>query len=205
MKSIYPKVKTYLKLLLSYQAKLNQDLVMTYDRGYWWCLSDKVLNKFEKEFLKIGLKTTLLIEELATTKSIENKILLLHLLGWANDRMKAGDTLINYVDSKNNELANASLRALFPMVVSGVYKIDSFLIKKLLYSRSVIVRNKILGLLAFMFEVDILRELNNDDISYIKKLTKHKNKSLVATPANMVLNKLKDCALEEGTNFKPHQ
>lgn len=191
MKLIYPKVKTYFELLLLYQARLNQGLVMTYDRGYWWCLSDKVLNKFEREFLKIGLNTSILIEELAVMDDGENKVFLLHLLGWASNKSKAGDTLMEYVESKNNKYANASLRALFPMVVSKMYKIDSFLVRRLLYSRSIMVRNKILGLLAFMSEVDILSELNSDDISYIKKLTKHKNKSLIATPAKMVIDKLK--------------
>lgn len=192
MKSIYPKLKTYFELLLLYQAKLNQDLVMTYDRGYWWCLSDKVLNKFEKEFLKVGIRTDAIAEELLAMKHDDkNKIFLIHLLGWANDKSKAGDILIKYVTSKNNELANAALRALFPMVVSGVYKIDCSLIRKLLYSKSLMVRNKILGLLAFMSDVSILNELSSDDIFYIKKLTKHKNKSLIAEPAKMIVGKLK--------------
>ncbi len=190
MKSVYPKVKAYFELMLSYQAKLNEGLVMTYDCGYWWCTSDKVLNKFEKEFLKIGLNTNLIIEELIATNETENKVYLIHLLGWANDKLKAGDTLMEYVESKNSDFANASLRALFPIVVSGIYQIDSALIQRLLYSKSLIVKNKTLGLLAFMPQVDILNKLKNDDIFYIEKLTKHKNKPLIAIPAKMVITRL---------------
>lgn len=76
------------------------------------------------------------------------------------------------------------------MVVAEVYKISPAIIQKLLYSKSLVVKNKILGLLAFMPETDILHNLSDDDIFYIKKLVKHKNKPLIALPAEMVVDRL---------------
>lgn len=190
MKPILPKVKAYFELLLLYQKRLNQDLVMTYDRGYWWCTSDQTLNKFEKEFLKVGLETDLIIKELKTCIDDKDKTFFIHLLGWASDKSRSGEILVEYVESENSDYANASLRALFPMVVAEVYKISPAIIQKLLYSKSLVVKNKILGLLAFMPETDILHNLSDDDIFYIKKLVKHKNKPLIALPAKMVVDRL---------------
>ena len=188
----YTKIKAYLDLLLVYQNNLNEGLVMTYDKGYWWCTSDKALNQYEKYFLKIGNQTELIITELTSATDIENKTQLLHLLGWAVDKKLAGDVLVQYISSKNTNYANAALRSLFPMVVAGHYSLDHKLVRELLYSRHLVVKNKILGLLAFLPEGENNKILKLSDVVYIKKLTKHKNKPLIATPAQMVVGRLKD-------------
>lgn len=186
----YTKIKAYLDLLLIYQEKLNEGLVMTFDKGYWWCTSDKALNQYEKYFLKIGNQTDLIITELTSATDIENKTQLLHLLGWASDKKMAGDVLVQYISSKNINHANASLRSLFPMVVAGQYPLDYKLVRELLHSRHLVVKNKILGLLAFLPEIEMNKILKSSDLAYIKKLTKHKNKPLIATPAQMVIGRL---------------
>ncbi len=188
--SVYIKIKEYLDVMLIYQANLNDGLVMTYDRGYWWCTSDKKLNEYEKDFLEFGLDSEIIIEELLNTDNNEVQTNLLHLLGWVGDKKKAGDMLVGYIESEKDDQANASLRSLFPMIVAGQYKIDPKLIHKLLYSKTLVVKNKILGLIAFMSQKDMFQVLSSKDILYIKKLVKHENKPLIATPAQMVVDRL---------------
>lgn len=189
MHKTFFKLQSYLAILLEHQQNLNQNLVMTFDRGYWWCTSDKKLNKLEQHFLEVGLDTDRLLTELE--KSIDDKetTLLLHLLGWANDKSKAGNFLEQYVSAKNPDIANAALRSLFPLVVNELYELDSSFIHKLLYSRSLLVKNKILGLLAFMPKEKLEKILTVEDKVYIKHLTKHRNKALAAKLAELVVNR----------------
>lgn len=112
------QLQHYLTLLLEYQQNLNQDLVMTFDRGYWWCTSDKKLNKLEQHFLEVGLDTDRLLTELEKTTNDKETTLLLHLLGWAKNKSKAGNALAQFVSAKNPDIANAALRSLFPLVVN---------------------------------------------------------------------------------------
>lgn len=186
----FSDMKAYLDLLLVYQNKLNEGLVMTYDKGYWWCVSDKKLARYEQKFLDIASQTKVIIDELERVADLDKKTHLLHLLGWAGDMKMAGEMLVQHVTSRNSDHANAALRSLFPLVVTGKYKLNKRLIHDLLYARPLVVKNKVLGLLAFLPQDQISSLVNNDDVLYIKQLAKHRNKPIIATPAQMVLGRL---------------
>ncbi|GEM_PF-2261571 len=185
----YTKIDEYFALLLPHQKELNKNLVMTYDRGYWWCTSSSVINAYEKEFLNTGKNTDEIILSLYDADNSLRKSQLLHLLGWAEDTKLVGPILETYAQSKKHECANAALRALFPLVVTGKYKINALHINKLLYERSLLVKNKILGMLAFIPDGTLKTILTQNDIKHIRNLTKHR-KMIVSAPAKMVIERL---------------
>ena len=188
--STFRKMEKYIDLLLLHQKNQNQDLVMEYNQGYWWCISDKILNQHERHFLKIGKKSEIILNELQDNKDVKRVVHTLHLLGWVENKKVAGDTLVNYIESKDESISNASLRAIFPLIVTGKYKLEDSLIRRMLYTRNLAPKNKILGLLAYVPKSDMFRILRKKDIKYIEKLTKHRNKPIIVVPAKGVIGRI---------------
>lgn len=187
-KDLISSIRQYIDQVVNFQKQ--GVFVADFSKGYY--LSAKYeTNKLEKLFLlEVPRCRSVIIKELNKNISNNQKSHLLHLLGWSKEYKKVPNLLLLYVDDRNTSVSNAAMRSLFPMVASGKFKIPIRQVIPLIYRRSPYVKNKSLGLLAFIKDKNQLNELKKElDIEYIKKLAKHK-KQMISVPANMLLNSL---------------
>ncbi len=187
---VMQSLKEYVSLLGTYQQKLNVDLVMTYDKGYWWCTSDMILQKHETSFIQTAKDKELCMSLLAKYKNTKELPRAISLLGWSKDHEWSGRLLESYVSKNKYRVTNATLRALFPKVVASKYLLNKKTIHTALYSRSLDVKNKILGILAFTSSGIMLSHLSMGDKKYIQSLVKHKDEARIAILARMLVDKL---------------
>ncbi|MFA5173311.1 MAG: hypothetical protein WC435_02860 [Candidatus Paceibacterota bacterium] len=145
------------------------------------------MREVEENFLKtIPAIKNLIVSAAKKEKNNKKLSLFLHLLGWSKDYKKIPMFLMNFIDYDNVSVSNASMRSLFPMVASGKFIPEIKRINNLTYKRSKYVKNKSLGILAFV-KTDIKSLVNK---KRIKKLAESKVE-MVMEPAKMVLDKLK--------------
>ena len=178
------EIDEYLKKVESLQKKglFSADFL----EGYYLS-KDKKLRKTEEDFLETIPKIKNFIINTAKKEKNKKKLsLLLHLLGWSKDYKKTPSFLMGYIDYDNVSIGNAAMRSLFPMVASGKFAPKIKKINNLTYKRSKYVKNKSLGILAFI-KKDIKYHV---DKKYIEKLVKSKIE-MVRGPAKMVLDRLK--------------
>lgn len=188
---VIQSLKEYVSLLGAYQEKQNMDLVMTYNKGYWWCTSDKLLQKHEVSFLQTAKEKERCMSMLTKRKKTKDFSNTISLLGWSKDHDWSGRLLEGYVSKNNYRVTNAALRALFPKVVTGKYLLKKKTIRTALYSHSLDVKNKILGILAFAPIGTIQPHLSVSDRKYLQSLLKHKDEIRITILARMAVDKLK--------------
>ena len=197
---IMQSLKEYASLLDTYQQKLNVDLVMTYDKGYWWCANDKILQKHEISFIQTAKDKELCMSLLAKYKNTKDLPKAISLFGWSKDYEWSGRLLESYVYKNKHHTTNAALRALFPKVVTGKYALNIKTIRTALHSRSLDVKNKILGILTFTPSDTMLSYLSVNDRKCIQSLLKHKDEARITILARILVDRLeRNCFLQTAT------
>lgn len=178
------KIDKYLKEVESLQKR--GVFFADFSKGYYLSKDEK-LRKTEKYFLKvIPIIKNLIISAAKKEKNSKKLSLFLHLLGWSKDYKRIPAFLMNFIDYNKTSVSNAAMRSLFPMVASGKFIPEVKRINDLIYKRSKYVKNKSLGILAFV-KADIRSLVNK---KRIEKLTESKVE-MVREPAKMVLKRLR--------------
>lgn len=188
--SVLMQLKAYFAALDVHQATLNKDLVMTFDRGYWWCKSDVQLQKYEKDFLKKAKNFEALEQGLTATQNVRDTALAVHLLGWSEEHGRVGVLLEKLATKEDGIIMNAALRALFPKVATGRYAIPMSTVHRALHNRSLSVKNKALGMLVSVSDTVLESLLDDSDREYVHQLTSHRDKPRVAILAQMLNDRI---------------
>ena len=189
-KDLILSVREYLKLVMAFQKQ--GIFVADFSLGYYVSSFPETM-KYEEFFIREVPKNKLqIVKELNKNISVIQKTYLLHLLGWSKDYKEIPNFLLKYIDNGNTRISNAAMRSLFPMVASGKFKPPLHLVVPLIYRRSPYVKNKSLGILAYIKNINLRKKLKKElDINYLKKLSRHK-KQMVNIPATMLLKSMED-------------
>lgn len=180
MNSLISKSTKYTKLVIASQKKGK--FTSNYSKGYYLSNLPEI-RQLENLFLQeVPNQKNHLISKI---KKGENISSILQLLGWSKDYKIIPNLLLKYISHHNVSVSNSAMRALFPMVASGKYKLNENLIIPLIYKRSKYVKNKALGLLAFS-GANLDKKI---DKAYIEKLSNHQE-PMVSGPAQMLLENL---------------
>lgn len=186
---IFVELRRYVHLLMRYQRYGNKGLKMSFDRGYWWSVNDNSLRGLEENFLSISVRAGPIIRALRNEPQSGRRTLLIHLLGWSKQTSLTTPIFLKYLEDPNVRFCNAAARALFPLVAAHKVSIDHRSVLKLLRRRSKYCKNKALGLLSWMPQLDV--DLTHSELIYIKTLTQHEDQRFIALPARAVMKNYK--------------
>ena len=186
IKKINNKINEYVRFLIVHQKEGNINLKMTFNHGYWWCISHPEAQRLEKYFLEEARDIKGIISVIEASKSVQVKSNFLCLLGWSENQKIAGEYLARYILHPVPLLHNSSARALFPLIMTGKYEVSKEMIFNLLHKPSIYAKNKALGTLAYMPTKDISKLIPQEEWKYIKKLTNSKV-AIVSNAAKAVI------------------
>jgi hypothetical protein len=188
IKKIHKNIAIYFALIDTHYAQEGTQI--TFDAGYWWTTGNTDMQTLETAFIALGSDWHTLTSILQNARTSTERANSMHLLGWSPHTEQTVPILLHHLKDPVTKVSNAAARALFPIVVSGKYRIAIAYIVALLHRRSAYHKNKALGTLLHWPHTEELHTLPDTEWQYIRRLATHPS-PLYAPVAQMVMKRVK--------------